>query len=690
MPLSQALPAFLTQEWARFAEGYDQLTDVEKESYLRDYRRSKASPDGSTLISIPGWSEIVRTSAPYQPTVAEVREFYQARRQSRTPDLPPYVAQEIQRRHSVKERIARSPEPAYAQAFGSILTALDNVQDFMSSVATTGRLALWGLPAASQFIFPGASQGTATALAEVAARRAAATTAATFAETVATRAAAGNLVARLALVDSALFAAARREAVETAAQLAYRLAFSRATLGLAGRLAARFVPVLGWVILASDLLNLLSFAAMMATPVYALLCGGPQAALAAGVPGALFKQSLKRETWRAHNLNPFSRTARASRALRAAGRLPTLSNLVEVAQTTDQVFGIGLSLGGLVGLLNGATFGLYEWSQGRSVSFTGPPEVARAVPDLAATGAQADPQLAALLRGELPREFQDPAAARAARSALYAQRRALRLPPSSIGQTATGRMVQQAAGVAATAPAVFAVQSHFTEEEHVLVLLAYLQAVATLRALDQGDALADAVPAALDAHWPAPLSVAPDTALWAEATGRDLERGRRWWFGAGAETATGAEYVEHHARAIPAALRDFLMPRRNAPIAALYGAAFGEAGETAWLLAENDPELFHFALATDARLLSSLSEEGYILAHEQEPARVWRWWQAARAELERDDGTSLRPGRWSALAEQFGVGLIRLLPTSSPVPAAWDTGSGPFSAPEPAESGEGL
>lgn len=649
MPLAEPVVGLFTAEWERFAKGYEQLVNVEREEALKAYRKSKASPDGSSLIALPGWSEIIHTSVPYQPSPTEAREYYAAKRAKRPPDLPPYVTAELRRREQVKERIARSPDPAYANSFGSILTALDNVQDFMSTLATAGRLGLWAGPRALQAIAPGASEGTARALGTVAARRAAATAAAEFAETVAARAAAGNLVAKLALNNPALYAAAERNFIKTAAEAAFRLAFNRAALGIAGRLAARFIPVLGWIVLASDLLNLLSFLAMMATPTYALLCAGPQAALAAGVPAALFKQGLKRETWRMHNLNPFSQKSVARRALRTAPRLPGMSNLLEVAQTTDQLFGIGISLGGLVGLLNGVSFGLFEMSQGRSVELRGGPEVARGSPGLTSAFPGADPELARLARGEVVQRFE----------------------PGRVWDPATRRMVQQAATIAATVPAVQAVQHYFTEDEHLLVALAHREALALLRWASDPEPLAELLPAAVSARWSAPLSVAADTVEWAAATGRDLERGRHWWLPGSPESITGEQYVAHHARAVPGALRDFLMPRRAAPIAALYGGLVMDTNEAAWLLAENDPDLFRVELTTDARLVSSFCEDGWMLAPGQGEAKVWAMWQAARRELEAREESSLRPGRWAALAAAAGVTLVPMLPSTAAVPAVW-------------------
>jgi hypothetical protein len=650
MPLAEPVVGLFTEEWNRFADAYGQLVGAEREAALQAYRRSKASPDGSTIIALPGWSEIIHVSAPYQPSATEAQEYYAAKRAKRAPDLPQFVTLELRRREQLKERIARDPTPSYAQAFGSILTAIDNVQDFMSTLSTAGRLSLWAGPRIMQSVLPGASAGTANALGTIAARQAAAATAAEFAATVAARAQAGNLVARLALNNPALYNVALREATETAAQQAFRLAFSRATLGLAGRLVGRFIPVLGWIILASDLLNLLSFLAMTATPLYALLCGGPSQAIAAGVPAALFKSALKRETWRAHNLNPFSRTARARRLLRAAGRLPTVSNLLEVAQTTDQLFGIGISLGGLVGLLNSLSFGLFEHAAGRSVEFRGGPDVARGSPGVTSPYTTADPELAKLLRGEVVPRFE----------------------PRRVFDPATRRMVQQAAVIAATAPAIQAVQDVFTEEEHVLVALAHREALALLRWASIPEALAETLPAAVDARWAPPFSVAADTVLWAQSTGRDLDAGRRWWFDGAPREATGRAYVEHHVARVPGALADFLAPRRAAPVAALYGAVVDETWQAAWMLAENDPDLFHMELTPDARLVSSFTEEGFILAPGNSEGPVWRWWLAARERLATTGRTSLGAAEWQALADHAGVTVIQLLPADASVPPIWN------------------
>lgn len=630
MALQTPIVSLFGQEWERLKEGLALLDPNSAEAYEERLKNAKRNPEGLIAINIPGWDDVIRLGARQRPDQFAVAEYWQAKREKRPPNVAAWELRELQRRETVKQRMAQSAQPDYARAMGSILTAVDNVQDFLSTVATTGRLALWGLPRAMQMIVPGASTGTADALAQVAARRAAAQTAAAFAETVAGRAAAGELVARLALRDAALYAAAERSAVREAAAVAYRLAFSRATLGLTARLAGRFVPVVGWILLASDVLNLLSLLGMMASPAYALACAGPQTALAAGIPAALFKRALKAETWSMHNLNPFSRQARATRQLRAAGRLPGVANLIEVAQTTDQLFGVGASFGGLVGMLNESMFGAAAYADGQTVQVN-LPGAALPVSDAARKKFRALP----------PREQ---------------------------------RLVQEAGTVALTANAVWRVQEVWDEEEHLTTAIASLEATAVLYWFWHDLPFHDSVAQLAERELPAPLNVSLDTRLWAEHVGVDLEAHRRWWFDGAPKMTTGAAYTAAHARPIAAAIADFLRPRRDAPAGALFGALVTQHTDYSFMLLENDPDFLKWSLTTDARLVSGFAEAGWVLPTPADEAAVWRMWTVARAELERSGRPSLPAARWPAIAAASGVTLLRMLPPEASVPAAWAVG----------------
>ena len=632
MALTTPVADLFSDEWKRFTTALDQLDPQSKAAYEQAYRRSKRNPEGTVAINIPGWDNIWHGTAPVPPLPENVQEYYAAKREKRAPNINAADLREIQRRETIKDRIAQSAQPDYLQASGSVLTAIDNIQDFMTTVAVAGKVSLWGLGKMVQAIFPGATTGTATALAEVAARRAAATAATEFAADVAARAAAGELVAKLALNNPAIYAAARTEAIRLAERTAFEAIFSRAALGVGARLIGRFIPVVGWILLASDILNLMSLLGMLATPAYALACQGGQQAMLAGVPAALFKRALKSETWAGHNLNPFSRQAVATRAFRAGRLMPSFSNLVEVAQTTDSLFGIGVSFGGLMGLLQESLFGVDAFTRGKSVSINYP-------------GA-AQPV------------------------SVEARKKFSALPPRQ------QRTVLQAGQVSYTAGAVWRVQEVFTEEEHVWTALAYMEAIAVLyefwHDLDWQDAAAQLAEHPLAA----PLNVAEDTRLWAEYHGIDLEARRRWWFAGAPAITTGRAYVEAHHAAIPAALREFLTPRRNTITGALYGALVNQTNDYVWMLLENDPRFFKWSLTTDARLVSSLVESGWLLPSTADEAAVWRMWTAARAQLDATGATSLTTEQWARLAQDAGVPLLRQLPPEASVPAAFGLAAG--------------
>lgn len=101
----------------------------------------------------------------------------------------------------------------------------------------------------------------------------------------------------------------------------------RLVVKLLPRLMGRFVPAVGWCLLAADVINL--FQIMSWLP--------------------FFGMSAKRCREGLTERNPLGRTARLKRAKRIRRVKPTFGEVLEVAQTTDQLFGVGVCLGGIVG-----------------------------------------------------------------------------------------------------------------------------------------------------------------------------------------------------------------------------------------------------------------------------------------------------------------------------------------------------
>lgn len=101
---------------------------------------------------------------------------------------------------------------------------------------------------------------------------------------------------------------------------------------IAPRLLGRMVPGLGWVLLGSDILNAVNLVSW----------GG---AMTGGCKK--FHEEWQRK-------NPFHAKAAANRAFRIKSAVPSVGEILEILQTTDQLFGVGLCLGGFMGLVTDA------------------------------------------------------------------------------------------------------------------------------------------------------------------------------------------------------------------------------------------------------------------------------------------------------------------------------------------------
>jgi hypothetical protein len=95
------------------------------------------------------------------------------------------------------------------------------------------------------------------------------------------------------------------------------------------RLLGRAVPTLGWILLGSDILNLGSLFTWIRFAANPMNCKNMDLA----------------------DKNPFHHKSALKRALKARRSWATVGEILEILQTTDQVFGVGLSLGGIVGAI---------------------------------------------------------------------------------------------------------------------------------------------------------------------------------------------------------------------------------------------------------------------------------------------------------------------------------------------------
>lgn len=131
------------------------------------------------------------------------------------------------------------------------------------------------------------------------------------------------------------------------------------TLAIIGMLATKAVPRIvgkflmgpvGWGMTAADAINVYAFLKCM----------------------LFYKDAGKRKTERLADCNPWGKKARARRARRMAGNIPIQGAIIEGLQTTGEVFGIGISLGPIVGLLQDILYTNIRIAQGKKVALRTP------------------------------------------------------------------------------------------------------------------------------------------------------------------------------------------------------------------------------------------------------------------------------------------------------------------------------
>ncbi|MDP3940546.1 MAG: hypothetical protein Q8R92_20720, partial [Deltaproteobacteria bacterium] len=301
MPLDLGVSALLADEVDRFRTGLDALSDGGARMARATAARRRYDDPAPRQITIPAWDDVIHVVPQPQITPAMREAHYSAIRAG----VPSPLSTDLQDNIAARGRRARlmnnAASPEYAKAYGQVMTAIDNVQDLLTTVVTVGRLAL--IPAIRG-------------------------------------------LEALAGISEPLFALTGK---------------------VGAKALSRAIPILGWVLLGADLLKLLQTFGMMAFPAYAFLCGGARHALAAGVPAVVMGRALKLRAGGLARLNPFGRRARVSRSRTVRGWKPSIYNLMEVFQTTDALFGVGVSFGGLVGLIQDSAFGVEQRIRGQDV-----------------------------------------------------------------------------------------------------------------------------------------------------------------------------------------------------------------------------------------------------------------------------------------------------------------------------------
>jgi hypothetical protein len=655
MAVKDDVAGLFEQEWARFWEGWAALSPAEQEAEAARRARAASKAGLQNTVSLPGWDDVIHlTPRPTIDTAART-EYFAAQRERRAPNLPAETVAEIARRRERAAAAASSAAPPYSGAFGQMLTALDNVQDFTTTVATLGRVALWPAIRALDAVTPrfgaegwarsvfGASPEAAQALARSAAGDAAA---AAYRASYAATLKEYELAARAGIYRAGLLEAGK-EAAELAGRAAGREAFQqvlrRAGAGLGTRFLGKLIPGLGYILLAGDLFNLLAWLGTSGMLGYATACFGVRGGLAAGALPTLMRGiggqqpcGLKGRVAALGDLNPFAAERKLDRSLKMARGMPSIGNLLEVFQTTDQLWGVGVSFGAIVGSFTEGAYAAELATRGESVQVRTPAS------PLGTIGVGS---------GIVALQTRSKAAGALAAGSLLLD---------AVGRTATAplREKHKAAQVLQNAPVINATQDTFTEVEHVEQLVTYAVALDLIASDLAGVPWQDFLVSRM------PLDLAPpvyDDALTL-ALVRELDPELRslgvWPMPGLPRVVEHPTFVEHFAREIPPALRNFLAPRRDGPVAMFAGGLVNLITDRLFAMLESDPRCVRTRWSPEWRVLMALGESNRIPNVAVGEEALWSWWLDLLELQARGPGRQLQPEDFDRVAEARGVSMF--------------------------------
>lgn len=380
------------------------------------------------------------------------------------------------------------------------------------------------------------------------------------------------------------------------------------------KLGARAVPGLGAALLAADLLNLMMFFGRLALVGFAAMCQGPRDALAAGVGTGLVKGAFKGGMALLARLDPRALRWRATRALRVARNLGTIGKILVVLQTTDELFGVGISLGPIVGGLLESVYAGERRQRGLPV---------RLAPKVGSD--------------ELTRRLRE---------------KARRLPTPAL------RDRQAAAAVLKAAPSIHRVQQVFTPMQHIQALAALVAAIEVIRPDLQGTDWQDLLTPAVLADIPPPREVAAPLS-WVDFLPEGEEpRGYEWPQVPAGESPDMELFIQDSHVQIPDALDELALELGESPWGPFVRTLLAEATEALWLLYEEDPWAITTELTPDWLALERMAKVQLLIHPLQDEDPVQRFWDQVTEQVANRPSAFHTREEWRALAEREGVDLI--------------------------------
>jgi len=602
MPADLGISDMFRAELLRFTEAIADLSDGgQRRTREAAARRDPRFPQ-KRAVSIPGWDDVFHIVPQARASREERDAHYAARRRGQPSPLSEELQASIERGGRRARSMARSPAPEYAKAAGQALTALDNIQDFLSTTVTFGRLLL---RPAERAINRFGTLPAETALREAAERRA-------YLDVV-RRLKAGELITSTVLAEAQ--GLARREA---------SLMLGRGALALGARTIGRVIPVLGYVALAGDLLRLLTWLGLLTFPFYSAICAGIPGALASGVPAMIGGKALKLRAGGIALNNPFSRKARLQRSRSLRTWKPSYYNLIEAAQTTDQLFGVGVSLGALMGTVTDTAFAVEQRARGLDVEFSAQP-----------------------LQDSIYRLF---------------------APGTRVIPTPALADHRAAAGVLVSGATIGRTQEQFSIEEHAEALVAQAVAWSFLSPFIMSPAMDEAINLAEGETWAPPRWGQRELAERVQAEGEAFDGGELWPFPDAPGRIRGLDLVRDRAPEITAGLADLLIPHRNDVTGAFLGAVASRIIEHSTIALTGTTDAVQYELIPLYQTLQSLAEQNHLPSIDAGEEALALYFADCADWLEPRRARFIPLPVLQELARARGVTLIRMLPGDAPWP----------------------
>jgi hypothetical protein len=429
------------------------------------------------------------------------------------------------------------------------------------------------------------------------------------------------------------------------------------TAGLLGKLAVWIAPealgflapVAGAALTVAGLLAMLNLLAMIAAPLLTLLCKGPAQALVAGVPALLFGPALKARAWKAALLSPLSRSGWLRGALGPFTRRNWIALLSQAPQVTTSLWGYGISLGAIVGVITQSAAGIAAEIRGDPVHWPPfrPASGTPREPFLREPGQpQPDTPGGAQLHQLINRPLHDDAV------------------PDIV-------LLHQCATIMVAAPSVLRRPEIVTPEIYTQTLAALAQAQTVVYRRLHGYAWQPLLEEALD-HGLSSYLVAPTHSLPLYEEHGLAEGDWLPWDVPGAPlTITGEKFMATYPASLQAGVERFCRQHERTGWGSLAGALVNQMVDESWeqLAGQDFPIRWEFT--PDWYLLTNLAECNRIPLPTARPQDLWALWQAAKADLEAHGAGWYTAERWDELGARFGVRMIRLLPPDAPWPPEW-------------------